>query len=373
MESTGDGFELTQSWLTHYGTSYPSASGIKLNGGRHSVVSNCDISKGYSAAVMATSSEDRAAGMRIQFNRLHDIRPQAVDDGVSDSVCGVYTSTFQATQPMHFHHNEIYNVESWSGNGGAGFYSDGGSTAWTVTANIIYSTGYFPLERNSNWQGGSGGAASHIVNNLLIANAGADANLATAQRHGGVPAGWVGRGDNIGRGAIEWEMWTKNESFTNNVVVATHGGRLLFTGDACNSSWNPGARLGPNCSNRYQDNFRSSTFDRNVYWVVAGAHLNNSATSLPPLFPDRRSADNGRIPAFAGEGISFGAWQQLGHDLNSVVADPLLRDPANGDYTLTERSPALKLGFVPIDRSLTGPDWHDGNGVPSLQPQRWYR
>ena len=341
---------LLHSWLTRYGTSYPSASGVKLTGGKHSVVSNCDVSDGYSAAVMATSGNDRGAGTRIQFNRLHNIRPQAVDDGVSDSVCGVYTSTFKATQQMYFHHNEVFDVESWSGNGGAGYYSDGGSTAWTITTNLIHTTGYFPLERNSNWQGGSGGAPSYISNNLLVANAGGEAD------YDGVPPAWVGRSDGIGRGTIEWEMWIRNETFTNNVVVATHGGSLVFTGDACNSSWNPGARLGPDCSNRYEDNFRFSTFDRNVYWVVEG-QLNRSAVPVPPLFPDRRQADNGRKPASAGEGIEFGEWQKLGHDVNSVVADPLLRDPERGDYTLMNNSPALKMGFIPIDRALNGPDW----------------
>lgn len=304
---------------------------------------------------MATSSNDSGAGTRIQFNRLHNIRPQAVDDGVSDSVCGVYTSTFKATEQMYFHHNEVFDVESWSGNGGAGFYSDGGSTAWTVTSNLIHSTGYFPLERNSNWQGGSGGAPSHISNNLLVANAGGEAGLMTS--YSGVPAAWIGRNDKIGRGVIEWEMWIKNESFTNNVVVATHGGRLLFTGDACNSSWNPGARLGPDCSNKYQDNFRYSAFDRNVYWVVAAGQLNRSAASLPPLFPDQQPADNGRVPASGSEGIEFAEWQKLGHDLNSVVADPLLRDPGSGDYTLVDNSPAFQLGFVAINSSLIGPDW----------------
>ena len=45
------------------------------------------------------------------------MRPQGVEDGVSDSVCGVYCSTFGATQQMYFHHNHIFDVHSLSGNG----------------------------------------------------------------------------------------------------------------------------------------------------------------------------------------------------------------------------------------------------------------
>eukprot|EP01046_Picozoa_sp_COSAG06_P006944 COSAG06_NODE_333_length_17341_cov_7.601032_7_plen_74_part_00 len=56
--------------------------------------------------------------------------------------------------------------------GGGGIYTDGGSTAWTITSNLVHDTSYFPLERNSNWQGGAAGGPSHIGNNILIANTG---------------------------------------------------------------------------------------------------------------------------------------------------------------------------------------------------------
>jgi len=46
--------------------------------------------------------------------------------------------------------------------------------------------------------------------------------------------------------------------------------------------------------------------------------------------------------------------QALGSDKNSVSADPLFVDPENGDFTLLPNSPALKLGFKPIDRSVIG-------------------
>jgi hypothetical protein len=42
------------------------------------------------------------------------------------------------------------------------------------------------------------------------------------------------------------------------------------------------------------------------------------------------------------------AWQEMGLDRNSVVADPLFVAPEKGDYRLQPDSPALKLGFQPI-------------------------
>lgn len=48
-------------------------------------------------------------------------------------------------------------------------------------------------------------------------------------------------------------------------------------------------------------------------------------------------------------------WKDLGLDKESVVADPLFVAPEKGDFTLKPDSPALKLGFQPIDVSQVGP------------------
>jgi len=42
------------------------------------------------------------------------------------------------------------------------------------------------------------------------------------------------------------------------------------------------------------------------------------------------------------------AWQEMGLDAPSVVADALFVAPEAGDYRLRPDSPALKLGFQPI-------------------------
>lgn len=43
-----------------------------------------------------------------------------------------------------------------------------------------------------------------------------------------------------------------------------------------------------------------------------------------------------------------------GVDAHSLAVDPLFVDPANGDFRLKPDSPALKMGFVPIDMSKIG-------------------
>jgi hypothetical protein len=53
---------------------------------------------------------------------------------------------------------------------------------------------------------------------------------------------------------------------------------------------------------------------------------------------------------------SWEQWQEKrGQDKHSLIADPLLADPEHGDFSLKPDSPALKLGFQPIDLSRVGP------------------
>jgi hypothetical protein len=62
---------------------------------------------------------------------------------------------------------------------------------------------------------------------------------------------------------------------------------------------------------------------------------------------------SGRSIDFAG--LDFPGWQAKGLDRGSVVADPLFADPEHGDFSLLPSSPALRLGFRPIDMSRAGP------------------
>ncbi|MCK4624241.1 MAG: right-handed parallel beta-helix repeat-containing protein, partial [Phycisphaerae bacterium] len=65
---------------------------------------------------------------------------------------------------------------------------------------------------------------------------------------------------------------------------------------------------------------------------------------------------SGQMPE-GGKDHSLEAWKKaLGgkFDQHSVVADPMFIDPAKRDYRLKPDSPALKLGFKPIDTSKIG-------------------
>ncbi len=55
-----------------------------------------------------------------------------------------------------------------------------------------------------------------------------------------------------------------------------------------------------------------------------------------------------------GKPLDLVAVQALGREGESSVADPLFKDPENGDFTLLPDSPALTMGFKPLDMCCVG-------------------
>jgi parallel beta-helix repeat protein len=81
----------------------------------------------------------------------------------------------------------------------------------------------------------------------------------------------------------------------------------------------------------FAKNWKDDKFviDRNLYWDASGKAA---------AFPGGTLAD----------------WQKRGHDVNSLVADPLFTDPDKGDFRLKPGSPAEKIDFKPFDYSAAG-------------------
>jgi parallel beta-helix repeat protein len=53
-------------------------------------------------------------------------------------------------------------------------------------------------------------------------------------------------------------------------------------------------------------------------------------------------------------GVPLNEWRQRGHDLHSQIANPEFVEPPKDDFRLKPGSPALKLGFKPIDLRTVG-------------------
>jgi hypothetical protein len=76
--------------------------------------------------------------------------------------------------------------------------------------------------------------------------------------------------------------------------------------------------------------------DGNLYWDVSGQPM-----------------------SFGG--LSFAEWQARGQDIHGAVGDPLFVDAKNANFRLRPESPALAMGFEPIDTGKCGlyggPEW----------------
>ncbi|MCC6233554.1 MAG: right-handed parallel beta-helix repeat-containing protein [Verrucomicrobiales bacterium] len=71
------------------------------------------------------------------------------------------------------------------------------------------------------------------------------------------------------------------------------------------------------------------------------------------LYFDTRLKDDPAGLKFSG--ATWEAWRARGHDTHSVIADPMFRDAAKRDLRLRDGSPALALGFRPIQLDDVGP------------------
>jgi len=72
------------------------------------------------------------------------------------------------------------------------------------------------------------------------------------------------------------------------------------------------------------------------------------------------------VAAVKFNGLAWSTWQKGGKDRHSVYADPLFVDPAQRDFRPKPGSPALALGFEPIDLTGVGPRYDPDEGARVL-------
>ena len=185
-----------------------------------------------------------------------------------------------------------------------------------------------------------------------------------------------------GEGTPGWGIYlgcdSRNSRVENNVVYRTRESVHIWY-DNANCTWINNIFVNAkktqiNYTNDVHTKHVNVRFLRNIVcWEDAGAWLFEvgfseaiAERSLPAesdynLFFQTRGAAM-RIEHLAGV-KDYAAWRARGYDAHSLVADPLFVDAAHDDYALKPASPALKLGFVPIDLStvgLRGSAWEKG-------------
>jgi parallel beta-helix repeat protein len=101
----------------------------------------------------------------------------------------------------------------------------------------------------------------------------------------------------------------------------------------------------------------SFIFTNNIVYFDSGNLLGSNWSNDHYLidyndYYDTRAGNDPAKMKFAGE--SFAQWRARGHDQHSIVADPMFVAPEKSDFRLKPESPALKMGFKPIDLSTVG-------------------
>ena len=101
----------------------------------------------------------------------------------------------------------------------------------------------------------------------------------------------------------------------------------------------------------------SFIFTNNIVYFDSGTLLgsnwkNERFTIDYNVYFDARHGASAEALRFAG--ATFDQWRQRGHDIHSLFADPLFLAPKQSNFRLRDNSPALKLGFRPIDLSEVG-------------------
>jgi hypothetical protein len=103
------------------------------------------------------------------------------------------------------------------------------------------------------------------------------------------------------------------------------------------------------------ESHRSFTFERNIVYYQEPPLLGSNWKTAAGYELDYNLywRTGGTPPEFPG-GLTLEQWQAQGHDEHSMVADPKFVAPERYDFRLQDDSPALRLGFQPLDDGLAG-------------------
>ncbi|MBP8951504.1 MAG: right-handed parallel beta-helix repeat-containing protein [Armatimonadetes bacterium] len=232
--------------------------------------------------------------------------------------------------PAYTHHNEVgYNHIHHIGNGVlndiGGIYTLGISTGTVLHHNLIHDITRF--ERGKQGYGGWGIYLDAGSSEIVV-----EKNVVYDTRDGGLhihnhshPYGDIIR-NNVFAYSAEGQMMRNADHDTDHGVHADIQRNIVYNA-------NPRMLWGSNWS--AESKF---TADHNCYW--------SEATDSPDF-----------------DGKTFAEWQATGRDEHSIIADPGFVDAAGRNFALRPDSPALTLGFQPIDMS----------GVGLRGPEEWRR
>lgn len=188
--------------------------------------------------------------------------------------------------------NLIHDIEKCN-YGGWAIYPDEGSSHIIIENNICYNTSSQVFHQHY-------GRENIVRNNIFAFGCEGQATLSRAEGHTSL-------------------------TFEKNIFI-TNGQPLFVAG--------------------YSGQFEKHGFtsDLNLFWDISGKE---------PLNGNLKMDDEANFSL--AEPCTLDEMRRMGYDLHSIFTDPCVKDAEHFDFSLTEDSPALLLGFKPIDMTDIGP------------------
>ena len=232
-----------------------------------------------------------AVGNRFEYNHIHHIGRLSNGDGPVLSDLGGIYTLGDQTGTV-IRHNLFHDI--WAGKyGGWAIYFDEGTRNILAENNLVYRCRHSCFDQHY-------GKNNIVRNNIFAFGDTSVVCLARAEEH-------------------------TSFVLTNNILLS-HG-PPMYAGGYAHKVNIPGI-------------FKA---DHNLVWSTNGTVL-----GAQDRFPSRLYEPNELV-------LSWEQWQALGYDRHSIIADPGFKDPANGDFRLSEDSPASRIGFKPFALNQAGP------------------
>ena len=343
------------------------AAAVMADGARHCRLQQCEVARvgGYGVWFRRGCKENR-----VVENHVHDLGAGGVRIGEPKMATTDVAESSRNLIASNYVHDggHVYPA-------GVGFWLAHSSDN-TIAHNEIHSFNYSGMSVGWNWNDAPTRTlrntieynhVHHVVRGML-SDAGGIYTL-------GTQTGTVIRNNvfhdvwpYMGRPPMAWGIYFDAGSnglvVENNVVYHTLTGGIMNTGCPANvirnnvfahSAWHAAWRY-------TWKREPASVCERNIFYLTQGElfHADGGKSDV------RSKWDHNLYWRTDGEpllfyGDEFDAWQAKGMDRHGLVADPRFVDPDRFDFRLQPDSPALALGFRPIDTSTVGlqgpPEW----------------
>lgn len=332
-------------------------SALDLEGARRCSLEGCCIRNTGSYAL-----EIAGPGNRIVGNVIYDT-------GSGGIVLRNYTGEHNVIAYNHIHHCGVVYPSAV----GINIDDGGGIIAHNLIHDITHSgiyarhwaTDHQPLER-VNQEEGLVIEYNEIYNLMAPINDGAGIFVRDSDML--IRNNLIHDVYSYGEGTPGWGIYlgcrSRNSRVENNVVYRTRESVHIWYGNE-NCTWINNIFVNAkktqiNYTNDWDTRHVNVRFLRNIVcWDEPGAWLFEvgGERSLPAESDYNLFYPAGGGPMVIGSlaGVGdYAAWRARGYDAHSLVADPLFVDAAHDNYALKPESPALKLGFKPIDLSTVG-------------------